>query len=45
MALSRGRLRKSVPTQMELCEESTNTAAGVPKWAMKLVGLKAAYDK
>lgn len=34
-----------IPTQKEVCGQSTNTAAEVPKWAMKLVGLKATNDK
>lgn len=45
LALSRGGLRKRVPIQMELSGESTSTATEVPKWAVKLVGLKSAYDK
>lgn len=45
LALSRGRLRKSVPCRGSCAGRTQNTAAEVPKWPMKLVGLKAAYDK
>lgn len=33
------------PTQVELCGECRKTAAQGPKWATKLAGLEAAYEK